>query len=116
MKKNFVPIVRESSWAFFFFFCFNCCKVDNAFSKSDLCVVSHSVGTLLVRMKPPITLVKRVFLWGYMVGMIFIRKSIPFSAKIFVSIIFNHSTTEFWISYESIIDSLEILVLALLLQ
>ena len=51
-----------------------------------------------------------------MVGMIFIRKSIPFSGKFFVSIIFNHSITEFWISYESIMDSLEILFLAFLLQ
>ena len=41
---------------------------------------------------------------------------IPFSAKFFVSIIFNHSITEFWISYESIMDSLEILSLAFLLQ
>ena len=51
-----------------------------------------------------------------MVGVIFIRKSIPFSAKFFVSIIFNHSITEFWISYESIMDSLEILLLASFLQ
>ena len=29
---------------------------------------------------------------------------------------FNHSATEFWISYESIMDSLEILLLALFLQ
>ena len=56
---------------------------------------SHSIGTLLVRMKPPVTLKERVFLWGQMVGMVFIRQSIPFSAKFFVSIIFNHSTTEF---------------------
>ena len=51
-----------------------------------------------------------------MVGMIFIRKSIPSSAKFFVSMIFNHSITEFLISYESIMDSLEILFLAFLLQ
>ena len=30
--------------------------------------------------------------------------------------IFNHSITEFWISYESIMDSLEILFLVFLLQ
>ena len=48
--------------------------------------------------------------------MIFIRKSIPFSAKFFVSIIFNHLIMEFWISYESVMDSLEILILAFLLQ
>ena len=34
----------------------------------------------------------------------------------FVSMIFNHSITEFWISYESIMDSLEILFLASFLQ
>ena len=51
-----------------------------------------------------------------MVGMIFVRKSIPSSTKFFVSIIFNHSITEFWISYESIMDSLEIFFLASVLQ
>ena len=67
-------------------------------------------------MKPPFVLVVEVLLYCQMVGMIFIRKSIPFSAKFFVSIIFNHSITEFWISYESIMDSLEILFLASFLQ
>ena len=43
-------------------------------------------------------------------------QDIPFSAKFFVSIIFNHSITEFWISCESIVDSLEILFLAFVLQ
>ena len=52
-------------------FCFNCCKVDNAFFEVRSVRRSHSIGTLLVRMKPPITLVERVFLWGQMVGMIF---------------------------------------------
>ena len=40
----------------------------------------------------------------------------PFSAKFFVSIIFNHSFAELFISYESIMDALEELLLALLLQ
>ena len=43
-----------------------------------------------------------------MVGMIFVRKSIHLSVKIFVSTNFNHSITEFLISYESVMDSLEI--------
>ena len=51
-----------------------------------------------------------------MVSVIFIRKSIPSSTKLFVSLIFNHSTTEFWISCESVMDSLEILFLASFLQ
>ena len=38
------------------------------------------------------------------------------SAKFFVSNIFNQSITEFWISYESIMDSLEVLFLASFLQ
>ena len=97
-------------------FCFNCCKVDNAFLKSDLCVARTVFGILLVRMKPPITLVERVFLWCQMVGMVFIRESVPCSAKFFVSIVLNHSITEFWISYESIMDALEELLLALFLQ
>ena len=51
-----------------------------------------------------------------MVGMIFVRKSIHLSTSIFVSTIFNHSIAECFISYESIMDALEELLLALLLQ
>ena len=51
-----------------------------------------------------------------MVGMIFVHKSIPLSTNIFVSTIFNHSITECFISYESIMDALEELLLALSLQ
>ena len=67
-------------------------------------------------MKPPFALIVEVFLCGQMVSVIFIRKSIPSSTKIFVSMIFNHSNTEFLISYESVMDTLEELLLALLLQ
>ena len=49
-------------------------------------------------------------------GMIFVRKSIHFSTNIFVSIIFNHSIAELFISYESVMDTLEELLLALLFQ
>ena len=45
-----------------------------------------------------------------------IGKSIPLSAKFLVSMIENHSITEFCISFESIMDSLEILLLAPFLQ
>ena len=76
----------------------------------------HSIGTCLVRTKPPITFVMVIFLWGQMVGMIFVRKSIHLSTSIFVSIILNHSIAELFISYESIMDTLEELFLALLLQ
>ena len=76
----------------------------------------NSIRTLLILMKPPFALIERVFLCGQMVSVIFTCKSIPSSTKFFVSMIFNHSTTEFWISYESIMDSLEILVLASCLQ
>ena len=48
--------------------------------------------------------------------MIVIRKNIHLSKSIFVSTICNHSITEFLISYESIMDALEELLLALLLQ
>ena len=57
-----------------------------------------------------------IFLWGQMVGMIYVRKSIHLSTSILVSIIFNHSIAELFISYESIMDTLEELFLALLLQ
>ena len=49
-------------------------------------------------------------------GMIFVRKSIHLSTNIFVSTIFNHSTAEMFISYKSVMDTLEELLLALLFQ
>ena len=67
-------------------------------------------------MKPPFALKVEVFLCGQMVKVIFIRKSILSSTKIYVSMIFNHSNTEFWISYESVMDSLELFPSAFLLQ
>ena len=75
----------------------------------------HSIGTCLVRTKSPTTFVIVIFLWGQMVGMIFVRKSIHLSTNIFVSIIFDHSIAECFISYKSVMDTLEEL-LALLLQ
>ena len=75
----------------------------------------HSVGTCLVRTKPPITFIIVIFLWGQMVGMIFVRKNIHLSTSIFVSIV-NHSIVELFISYESIMETLEEILLALLLR
>ena len=51
-----------------------------------------------------------------MESMVFILETVPCSAKLFVSIILNHSFAEFWISNESIMDALEELLLALFLQ
>ena len=48
--------------------------------------------------------------------MVFIRESVPCSAKFFISIILNHSIAECFISYQSIMDLLEELLLALILQ
>ena len=76
----------------------------------------HSIGTYLVRTKPPITFVIVIFLWGQMVGMIFVRKSIHLATKIFGSTNFNHSAAELFISYKSVMDTLEVLLLALLLE
>ena len=76
----------------------------------------HSIGTCLVRTKPPITFVMVTFLWGQMVGLIFVRKNIHLSTSISVSTIFNHSISECFISYESVMDTLEELLLAPLLQ
>ena len=67
-------------------------------------------------MKPPFALVMVIFLWGQMVSMIFVRKNIHLSTSIFVSTILNHSIAECFISYESVMDPLEELLLALLLQ
>ena len=76
----------------------------------------HSIGTYLVRTKPPITFVIVIFLWGQMVGMIFVRKIILLATKIFGSTNFNHSFAKCFISYESIMDTLEELLLAPLLE
>ena len=70
----------------------------------------HSIGTCLVRTKSPITFVIQ------MVCMIVVRKSIHLSTNIFVSIIFNHSIAELFISYKSVMDTLEEPLLALLFQ
>ena len=48
--------------------------------------------------------------------MIFICKSTHLSTNVFVSIIFYHSITECFVSYKSVMDILEKLFLALLLQ
>ena len=76
----------------------------------------HGIGTNLVRTKPPITFVIVIFLWSQMVGMIFVRKIIQLATKIFGSTNFNHSTGELVISHKSIMDTLEVLLLALLLE
>ena len=51
-----------------------------------------------------------------MVGMIFVRKIIHLATKIFGPTHFNHILAEFVISHESIVDTLEVLLLALLLE
>ena len=51
-----------------------------------------------------------------MVGMIFVRQIIHLSANFFGSTNLNHSTAELLISYKSVMDTLEELLLALLLQ
>ena len=76
----------------------------------------HGIGTNLVRTNPPITFVIVNFLWSQMVGMIFVRKIIHLSTKFFGSTILNHSTAELLISYKSIVDTLEVLLLAFLLE
>ena len=70
----------------------------------------------LVRTNPPITFVIVNFLWSQMVGVIFVRKSIHLSTKIFVSTIFNHIPAEFVIAYKSIVDTLVVLLFALRLE
>ena len=48
--------------------------------------------------------------------MIFVRKIIHLATKIFVSTIFNHSTAKWFISYKSVMDTLEEPLLARLFQ
>ena len=64
-------------------------------------------------MKQPFVLVVEVFLFCQMVSVISIRKSIPSSTMIFVSMIFNHSNTECLIV---VMDSLELSLLTFLFQ
>ena len=76
----------------------------------------HSVGTYLVRTNPPITFVIVKFLWSQMVGVVFVRKVIHLATKFFGSANFYHIPVEFVISYSSVVDTLEILLFALLLE
>ena len=76
----------------------------------------HCNGTNLVRMNPPITFVIVNFLWSQMVGVVFVRKIIHLATKIFGSTNFNHIFAELFVSYESIVDTLVVLLLALLLE
>ena len=48
--------------------------------------------------------------------MIFVRKIIHLATKMLGSTNFNHSTAELFISYKSVMDTLEVLLLALLLE
>ena len=48
--------------------------------------------------------------------MIFVRKIIPLATKIFSSTHFNHIPSKFVILYKSIVDTLEVLLLALFLE
>ena len=75
----------------------------------------HCVGTNLVRTNPPITFVFVNFLWSQLVCMIFVRKIIHLATKIFGSTNLNHIPAEFVISYKSVVDTLEVLLFALLL-
>ena len=49
-------------------------------------------------------------------GMIFVRKIIHLATKIFGSNNFNQIPADFLISYKSVVDTLEVLLLALLLE
>ena len=49
-------------------------------------------------------------------GLIFVRKSIHLATNFFGSTIFNHSTAELFISYKSVMDTLEASLLALHFQ
>ena len=51
-----------------------------------------------------------------MVGMIFVRKTIHLATKIFSSTYFNHILAELFVSYESVVDTQVILLVAFLLE
>ena len=76
----------------------------------------HSIGTCLVRTKPPVSFEIVIFLWCQMVSMIFVCKNIHLSSSIFVSTIFNHSIAECFVSNKSVMDTLEALLFSLLLE
>ena len=93
-------------------FCFNCCNVDNACWKSGLCSTGKILQPVLFWSQPPIAIVMVmvIFLWV---------RSWVWSSSATTSIfstIFNHSITECFILYESIMDAQEKLLLVLLLQ
>ena len=70
----------------------------------------HCIGTNLVRKNPPITSVIVNFFWSYMVGVVFVRKVIHLATNFFGSTVVNHVLAELFLSYESVVDSQEVLL------
>ena len=101
---------------FFFFFFFQLPQGRQCLFEVRSVPDWHGIGTNLVLTNPPITFVIVNFLWSQMVGIIFVRKIIHLATKIFGSTNFNHIPAEFVIAYKSIVDTLVVLLFALLLE
>ena len=51
-----------------------------------------------------------------MVGVVFVRKVIHLATNFFGSTVVNHALAELFVSYESVVDTQEVLLFALLLE
>ena len=107
-KNSFVSIVGFVEILLFL-------KVDNACFKSDLCRICIVSEPILFERTTNYSCNRHILVESNG-GMIFVRKIIHLATKIFGSTNFNHSTAELFISYKSVMDTLEELLFAFLLE
>ena len=112
-RRTLCPSLVSSN---FFFFLFQLPQGRQCLSEVTPVPNWHSIGTYLVRTNPPITFVLVLFLRSQIVCMIFVRKIIHLATQIFGSTNFNHLIAELFISFKSVMDTLEVLLFALLLE
>ena len=75
----------------------------------------HRIGTNCVRTEPPIVALHTNFFCSDVVGVVFVRQFVHFTTYFFIAVNVNHVLAELFVSYESVVDTQEVLLFALLL-
>ena len=76
----------------------------------------HRIGTNCVRTNPPIVSVHTNFFWSDMVRVVFVRQVIHLATNFLSSTGVKHVLAELFVSYESVVDTQVVLLLAFLLE
>ena len=76
----------------------------------------HRVGTNNVRTDPSIVSIHSNFIWSDVVRVVFVRQFVHLTTYFFSATQFNHALAELLVSYESVVDTQEVLLLAFLLE